>query len=114
MYFNLKSLIAYHITNIHYSKFGCLLILPVEVLIKSAPAYIANIDASLIKLKSFKAATSKMTFKWVYPQICFKYVTYWKTDILFPDKNYPTGITISIYVAPFFIAKDVYNPLTSK
>ena len=89
-------------------------IFPVEVLIKSPPAYMA-ISLALRTLSYVTSSpVSKITFNLASPQASFTAAISSKTKLYSPCKNFPLEITISISSAPCATAKRVSRSFTSR
>ena len=88
--------------------------LPVEVLIKSAPAYMAISLAFLTLSKVISSPVSNMTFNLAAPQASLIVAISSKTKLYSPSRNLPLEITISISSAPWSTANLVSLIFTSK
>ena len=82
-------------------------ILPVDVLMKSAPASMASQEARRTLSRVCNSPVSKMTFKWVSPQTALTATISSNTWPNRPDKNAPRSMTMSISDAPAATASAV-------
>ena len=73
---------------------------PVDVLMKSAPAFIAISLAKRTLSKVTNSPVSKITFKWAFPQASLTDAISSATYVYSPRRNFPLEMTISTSSAP--------------
>src|SRR4030095_9994060 len=86
--------------------------LPVDVFMKSAPAYMAMSLALLTLSKVLNSPVSRMTFNLASPQASLMAQISSNTKLYSPAKNFPLDITISTSSAPSLTANFVSSIFT--
>ncbi len=90
---------------------GCTL--PVEVLMKSAPAAIANIEARRTASRVPNSPVSRITLRWAGPQASLTAAISSNTRSWRPARKAPRSITMSTSWAPMATTRLVSSSLTS-